>query len=244
MHRRGSSRRAHRRLFRRLGNNAARPALLNAEDDGRRRCVVVTNNEVSSDDEKELRARNGGLGSATRNGRPKEVFGAIFARPPVHGRPHRSITGRGRARFAAGYLSGRPYSDGFAENLRVLPTRLPQPRRSRARPRVRGCPSAALADGAGSRGSRATWISRPSQPFAIAERRDAATRSCSMRRRLREFVAARSRTHRHRARLPGHRLARTRSPRCSRQSCCRDAPPTCSTATTCGASASRPVPTQ
>jgi adenine-specific DNA-methyltransferase len=86
--------------------------LLNQEDGGRRRCVLVTNNEVDEDTRKRL-AKQGeyrGMPGYERNG----IFEAV-TRP----RCEAAVTGKRAdgSEVPGAYLDGRPYADGFEENV-------------------------------------------------------------------------------------------------------------------------------
>jgi adenine-specific DNA-methyltransferase len=86
--------------------------LLNAEDDGRRQVILVTNNEVSDRQSQELMKK--GLYPGDADFEKHGIFEYI-ARPRVTA----AITGKtpsGKT-VEGSYLTGRPYGDGFEENV-------------------------------------------------------------------------------------------------------------------------------
>jgi len=86
--------------------------LLNAKDNGRRRCILVTNNEVEAKTAAALRE------SGVYRGDPKFEARGIFERA-TRPRCEATITGnRPDGAPAEGeYLGGRPYAQGFEENV-------------------------------------------------------------------------------------------------------------------------------
>jgi adenine-specific DNA-methyltransferase len=86
--------------------------ILNAEDAGRRRCVLVTNNEVDAKTAAALRE------SGTYRGDPEFEARGIFERA-TRPRCEAAVTGRrpDGAAVEGDYLDGRPYSQGFEENI-------------------------------------------------------------------------------------------------------------------------------
>jgi adenine-specific DNA-methyltransferase len=86
--------------------------LLNAEDGGRRRCILVTNNEV--EDTLARRLHRAGYFRGDPEYEQHGIFEAV-TRPRVEA----ALTGRrpDGAQVVGEYLDGRPYSEGFAENV-------------------------------------------------------------------------------------------------------------------------------
>jgi adenine-specific DNA-methyltransferase len=86
--------------------------LLNAEDGGSRRCILVTNNEVGPKKTRQLNRK--GLYRGDPEFERLGIFEAV-TRP----RCEAMITGRRAdgAPVEGSYLNGRPYSDGFEENV-------------------------------------------------------------------------------------------------------------------------------
>jgi len=87
-------------------------ALLNAQDGGNRRCVLVTNNELDGETTKKLHKQ--GLARGDEEFEAAGVFEAV-TRP----RCKAALTGvRPDGEPVKGkYLDGRPYAEGFAENV-------------------------------------------------------------------------------------------------------------------------------
>jgi adenine-specific DNA-methyltransferase len=89
--------------------------LLNAEDDGERRCVLVTNNEVSSPTE--IRLRKEGKFPGDPEWESEGVFQSV-----TWPRIHAAVTGKhvDEKIIAGEHLGGRPYSQGFEENVEAF----------------------------------------------------------------------------------------------------------------------------
>jgi len=104
------------------GTTLQATCMLNAEDGGRRRCVLVTNNEV---DEKQATTLNKeGLFQGDPEFEAKGIFEQV-TRP----RCEASITGlRPDGSPVPGkYIGGRPFADGFGENLLSFDIRYADP---------------------------------------------------------------------------------------------------------------------
>jgi adenine-specific DNA-methyltransferase len=86
--------------------------LLNAQDGGSRQCVLITNNEVDSERARELKAQ--GHFPGDREYEREGIFEAV-TRPRITA----ALTGaqNGRKRLVGSYRNGRPYADGFEENV-------------------------------------------------------------------------------------------------------------------------------
>jgi adenine-specific DNA-methyltransferase len=87
-------------------------ALLNAADGGQRRCVLVTNNEVDATRAGELQAQ--GLAPGDAKYEQHGIFQAV-TRPRIEA-AMRGTLADGKP-VEGTYLSGRPYSQGFPENV-------------------------------------------------------------------------------------------------------------------------------
>ena len=88
--------------------------MLNAATEGRRRCILVTNNEVDEPVAKQLAKDDAFAGDPKYEARG--IFEAV-TRP----RCTAAVTGKvGRKKVEGEYLDGRPYADGFEENVEFL----------------------------------------------------------------------------------------------------------------------------